>query len=66
MRLKAEKGGEVPIKLEKEERTMNLKDIESGISATSTPLKASKKATLPPPLDLDLLITTSEGVIGIN
>ena len=61
MRLKSEKGGEVPIKLEKEERTMNLKDIESGISATSTPLKASKKATLPPPLDLDLSITTSEG-----
>ena len=40
---------------------MNLKDIESGISATSTPLKASKKATVPPPLDLDLSITTSEG-----
>ena len=61
LRLKAEKESkeESSIKLEKEERSMRSKEIReneshSGISATSTPVKAGKEAAL----DLDLSLTT--------
>ena len=52
VRAKAERVGEAPNKLGKGERNLKLiqeeiKDNESGISATSTPLKAGMKAALP-------------------
>ena len=59
MRLKAEKGGEAAVKLEKEERKRleEDKDEDGEISATSTPVKAGKEAAL----GLDLSPTRCKG-----
>jgi len=59
VRLKAEKGGEAAVKLEKEERKRleEDKDEDGEISATSTPVKAGKEAAL----GLDLSPTRCKG-----
>ena len=59
LRLKAEKGGEAAVKLEKEERNRleEEKDEDGEISATSTPVKAGKEVAL----GLDLSPTRCKG-----